>query len=308
MIFRERRRFQIAYFLMGGFQLAVALPAARAFGKNVVMKFSGSNTIAPLTKSGLGWLELRFLRRWADRVLVLNPSMFDEAAAAGLASSQLEWMPNPVDTKHFTPLADADRGELQRAHGYGPGTLIVLFVGRLAPEKELPSLIHAFSRMRRQQADARLVLVGAGPMLGELQQLAGSLGVSEAVRFTGAVAPEDVRQWMQLADIFALVSSLEGLPCALIEAMSTGLPAVVSDISANRQLISDRVHGLLAPYGDAEKIACALLRLASDAELRRALGSAARGRIIESYSNEKVIARYETLFDSLPDKSKAEAA
>jgi glycosyltransferase involved in cell wall biosynthesis len=294
---RERRNFEIAYFLMGGFQLALALPTARFLRKSIVMKFSGSNTIAPLGNSALGRLELRFLRRWADRVLVLNPAMFEEAEAAGLDRSRLEWMPNPVDTGWFAPATDDRRLELRRARSLDAHSPVVLFVGRLAPEKELPSLIQAFALMQKQCPAAQLVLVGRGPLETELRNLVLGLGLGSSVRFTGAVAPEAVCEWLQASDIFALVSSLEGLPCALIEAMSVGIAPVVSGISANRQLVDDREHGLLVPCRGVEAIADALLRLAGDAELRRSCGAAARRRILESYSNEKVVARYEDLFD-----------
>ncbi|HLH41138.1 MAG TPA: glycosyltransferase, partial [Bryobacteraceae bacterium] len=77
-LWRRRRTYQIAYFVMGGVQLALALPVARLARKRIFMKFSGSNTVAPLTASALGRFELRALRRWAEQVLVLNPGMMEE--------------------------------------------------------------------------------------------------------------------------------------------------------------------------------------------------------------------------------------
>ena len=94
----ERRRYQIVYFLMQGLHLAVGLPVARLLGKPVVMKVSGSGIITVMRGSWLGRLELWFLRRWARRVMILNPGMAEEAAAAGLDPDRLLWMPNPVDT------------------------------------------------------------------------------------------------------------------------------------------------------------------------------------------------------------------
>ena len=102
-LFRERRRYQIVYLLMQGLHLAAGLPVARLLGKPVVMKVSGSGITTSMRGSWLGRLELRFLRRWARRVMILNPGMAEEAAAAGLDPDRLLWMPNPVDTDEFAP-------------------------------------------------------------------------------------------------------------------------------------------------------------------------------------------------------------
>ena len=93
----------------------------------------------------MGRLELRFLRRWARRVMILNPGMAEEAAAAGLEPDRLLWMPNPVDTDEFAPCAPERRGELRARLGIGPSAPAVVFVGRLIPVKDLPSLIRAFA-------------------------------------------------------------------------------------------------------------------------------------------------------------------
>ena len=144
--------------------------------------------------------------------------------------------------------------------------------------------------------DALLILVGDGPDRGALTEHAARLGLASRVRFTGRQTIPQVLQWLQAADVFALVSSLEGFPCSLVEAMSAGLPAVVSDIPANLQLVDAGVHGLHARMGDEAAIAAALERLLSDPELRARMGEAARRRVIENYSTEKVVERYESLF------------
>ena len=296
---RHRRDFDVAYFLMGGFQLMMGLPGARLLGKSIVMKFSGSNTITPLTHSLLGRIELGFLRRWAKRILILNPAMVEEAQAAGFHESHLEWMPNPVDTEWFSPAPASRRMELRQSYGLDLEAPVILYTGRLAPEKELPSLIEAFALVVQKRPDARLVLLGGGPLQGALEKLIAELKLQNAIRLTGPMPPEAVGSWMQLSDIFTLVSSLEGLPCALLEAMSSALPAVVSDIPANRQLIEDEVHGVIVPCRNVTEIAAGLLRLIEDPDRGRRFGLAARQRIMERYSNEKVVALYEDLFRRL---------
>jgi glycosyltransferase involved in cell wall biosynthesis len=111
--------------------------------------------------------------------------------------------------------------------------------------------------------------------------------------------PDDVSSWLKIGDLFALVSFSEGFPCSLAEAMSTGIPSVVSDIPANRQLIEDGKQGFLVPVSNSKAIADAILRLLRNVELRRHMGQLARQSILNNYSTAQVADRYETIFQSL---------
>ncbi|MGA2184818.1 MAG: glycosyltransferase family 4 protein [Bryobacteraceae bacterium] len=295
MLIRERRNYQLVYFLMQGLHLAAGLPVARFLGKPILMKIGGSGVIPLMTRSPSGRLELRWLRQWAHRVMILNEGMREEALREGFRPERLLWMPNPVDTDEFAPGDDQERLRLREQFGIPPEAPVVLYCGRLAPEKALPSLIAAFALVARRKPEAMLLLVGDGPVRAAMARQAAALGLGN-VRFAGRVDPAEVRSWLRIADVFTLVSPSEGFPCALAEAMSVGLPTVVSDIPANRQLVDDGQHGLLAPVGDVEAIAGAILRLLADAGLRASMGRAARGRILDNYSTGKVADRYETLF------------
>src|ERR1041385_8376027 len=149
-LFKERKNYDVAYFLMSGMHLATGLPMARLLGKPIVMKFSCSSLVVGMRKSLLGRLELSFLRRWASRLLVLNPGMVEEALEVGFERDRIGWMPNPVDTEHFRPCSPAERAELRKELQVGPNTPLAVFVGRLDPQKELPWLIGAFARAVRE--------------------------------------------------------------------------------------------------------------------------------------------------------------
>ena len=296
MLVRERREYQLVYFLMQGLHLAAGLPVARVLKKPILMKVSGSSVITLLTGSLAGRIELRWLRKWAYRVMILNDGMRAEALRAGFDPARLHWMPNPVDTGEFSPCGDAERFALRERFGVPHSAMVVLYCGRLAPEKALPSLLEAFARVVTRVPDAMLLLVGDGPLRAALTNRAAELAISERVVLTGRVEADDVRSWMQIADVFTLVSVDEGFPLALSEAMSVGLPSVVSDIPANRQLIEHGTHGLLAPCEDAAAIATSLITLLDDPGLRARMGHAARQRVLENYSTGKIADRYEALF------------
>jgi glycosyltransferase involved in cell wall biosynthesis len=296
-LLRRRRHYDVVYFLMSGLHLTTGLPAARLIGKPILMKFSGSNLIRSLARTWLGRLEIGFLQKWSQRIMVLNDGMVEEAIEAGLDPGKLMWMPNPVDTDIFAPVSSVQRSELRQHLGLAPDRLSVLYVGRLAPEKELASLVKSFESVAVEFPQSELVLVGDGPCRSELENLVNACGLRDRVRFTGMVPSSDVRLWTQSCDVFTLVSSLEGLPCSLIEAMSVGLAAVVSDIPANVQLIEHGTHGLVASLKDEPGIARCLGAVLGDPSLRLRLGTAARDRIIETYSLAKVIEVYEALIE-----------
>ncbi len=136
--------YDLIYFLMPGLQVALGTVTGRLLGKPFIMKFSGSNEIRRMKNSMVGRMQLRELAKWAGVVMVLNPGMMEEAADCGLPASKLLWMPNPVDLEEFRPPIPAERVALREKLGIPPESEIVLFVGRLAPEKQLASLIEGF--------------------------------------------------------------------------------------------------------------------------------------------------------------------
>ena len=134
------------------------------------------------------------------------------------------------------------------------------------------------------------------PVRAALEELTQQLRIADTVTFTGRLETADIVRWLRASDVFALVSSNEGFPCSLAEAMCAGLPAVASNIPGNTQLIEPMETGLLTRTGDPKSIAEALGRLLRDERLRRNLGAAARERVAGAYSTEKVTERYEQLF------------
>jgi glycosyltransferase involved in cell wall biosynthesis len=278
--------------------LASGLAVARLLGKPPIVKIGGSNVIPLMATSIVGRLELWMSKRWAHRLMILNDGMREEALAHGFREEQLLWMPNPVDTAKFAPPLPSEQQRRKRHAGLSDTAPVILYTGRLAPEKGLPHLLHAFAKVAAACADATLALVGDGPEREALTGQAQRLGIYDRVRFIGRVAPSEVAAWLQLADVFALVSPSEGFSCSLSEAMSVGVPAVVTDIPANRQLVSDGEQGRLVPYGDAEAIADAILEIVHDSAKRRRMGDSARQLVIERFGIASVGDRYEELFHS----------
>ncbi len=299
-IWRGRKRYDVVYFLMQGLHLAAGLPVSHWLGKPIVMKFGGSGVIPLMRGSRAGRVELEWLRRWAARLMVLNDAMVDEGIADGFEREQFTWMPNPVDVNEFRPAQAGETAAWRTQHGIPLQACVTIYVGRLSSEKGLPGLLRGFAQAAQRSPDAMLVLVGDGAQRGELEALAAQLGLGpDRIRFIGRVNITEVPLWLRSSDIFALTSPSEGFSCALLEAMAVGLVSLVSDIPANRQLIDPGIHGLTVPFADVASIGEALLQLSADPQARQRMGEAARNRVVENYSTNRVMERYETLLSEV---------
>ena len=152
-------------------------------------------------------------------------------------------------------------------------------MARLVPQKGLDLLIRAVAALPGSVRQGwQLTLVGDGPERAALEQLAASEGLGDGVVFAGFRS--DPVTFMRRAAIYALPSRFEGMPNALLEAMATGLPSVVSDASPGPlEMVEDGVHGLVIPTEDHQALAAALRTLIEDPALRARLGQASCAKL-----------------------------
>lgn len=176
----------------------------------------------------------------------------------------------------------------------------ILTVGRVVPVKGQSLLVEALPELARRGVDARLTIVGDGPQLPELRELARRLGVQERVSFVGAVGQDEIREHYERADVFALPSFAEGLPVVLVEAMAMGLPVVASRITGVPELVEEGVSGELVAPGRGDDLAGALARLLSESPERRAeMGRAGRRRVEAEFDVERTAAELHGTFEEL---------
>lgn len=179
----------------------------------------------------------------------------------------------------------------------------VISLGRLNKTKQYDLLIHAFSMLADEFPDWDLWIWGEGPERADLEAHIARLKMGERVFLPGRT----LTPWKELASaqIFAMSSSHEGLPMALMESMAIGLPVVAFDCpSGPKELTRNGRDGLLIPPGDAQSMAVALRRLISDAPLRAELGRRAASSVRKRYSLKAVLRIWDDLFERVGARGK----
>jgi glycosyltransferase involved in cell wall biosynthesis len=166
---------------------------------------------------------------------------------------------------------------------------IVLFFGGLKPRKNLETMLDVWTAVVPSHPEARLVVAGGGALLGDLRRRADRLGVSASVVFTGYVPEADKADYFNLADVFFFPSAMEGFGLAVGEAMSSGLPVVVSNRGSIPELVVDGEGGFVSDPTDPARFAERLRLLLGDAALRRKLGQANAARIEERFRWDRCV-------------------
>jgi glycosyltransferase involved in cell wall biosynthesis len=211
--------------------------------------------------------------------------------ALGVPSSKMIRMASGVDSSHFRP-GPAD----SRVEATLPSRPRVVFTGRLHPQKNLGVLLEAWPAVAAS-VGAHLILVGDGEDRANLVSRARELGVSDHVHFAGRI--DDPAEYLRAADVFVLPSVAEGMSNSLLEAMSTGLPCLASDIGGNTDLLGRGEAGLLIAAADPHAWAVAITHVISGPEFAHMIGAAARRRIETGFSLEVVVDRYQELYRRL---------
>src|SRR5215208_945759 len=212
------------------------------------------------------------IERWgehsAEAVLVITPRLRRLLLSDGVQENRLHLIPPGVNSSLFEgPFEDPFSGI---------GRPRVLFVGRLAPQKGVSTLVAAAGLL--EDPSARLLLVGDGPERKVLEKEAKRIGMGDRLHFVGFVAHERLPAVLVHADLLVLPSLYEELGTVLLEAMQAALPIVASNIGGIPDVIEDGVNGLLVPPGEPEALARAIDRLLADRDLARRLSEGAQER------------------------------
>jgi glycosyltransferase involved in cell wall biosynthesis len=230
--------------------------------------------------------------RWCDGVVCNSQAAADGLARGGLFPEKLFIIGNALPEQTFArPRESVDRS---------PGCLRVGMVARMnAHSKNHAGFMRVAARIHGKMPEVEFLLVGDGPLRPELEKQAQDLGLGNQVVFLGD--RKDVPNILAAMDVAVLTSDSESLSNVLLEAMAAGLPVVAYHVGGNAELVNEE-RGVLIPAGDEEGFAAAVLRLLALPAMRLQLGENGRTFARESFSLERILARYEACYETLLEK------
>ncbi|SIO40598.1 Glycosyltransferase involved in cell wall bisynthesis [Singulisphaera sp. GP187] len=282
-----------AYVSMLKHDAYVTVEQGRRHGFPVVLRPEGAGATGDIAWQSWGRFGQTIARRCreADAIVSISQAITHELLAAGFDGERIQALPNgvPVPTTPWQPRPDWQSAPRAR------------FVGRLAPEKGLDTLVDAWPSVRATHPRATLTLIGEGPERAAIEGRIERLGLAGTVELAGASA--NPRGQLLESDLFILPSREEGMSIALLEAMALGIPLVASAIPGNQQLVQDQVHGRLAPPDDPAALARAILDQWAGFDRAARMGQAARRRVAKEFSIAAVARKHLDLFQRLVDRS-----
>ena len=243
---------------------------------------------SPARSAIVRWVE-RMLALRTTRIIALGPAQRAEILGYRVGRpEQIVSVPIGLDLEPYRA-SERHHGRLRAELGIGPDTKLIGIVARLTAIKAHEVFLQAAATVRRQHPDTQFVVVGAGERREELAQLAEEYGIASAVHWLGW--RRDLPVVYADLDVVALTSRNEGLPTTLVEAMAAGRPVVATRVGGVPTLVTHGETGLLAPTGDANALAAAMLTVLSSRQYAERLGAAARDSVYPAYDLSAFIPR-----------------
>lgn len=245
--------------------------------------------------------------RWTDVIVAVSEDLADVLRTQVVHDpARVRVITNGVDTTSTSGIGE--RSALRRELGVEQGNFVIGTVGRLEPIKHLSLALNGFARLGAETSDGRplsLVLVGDGSHRAALEAEAGELGISSRVTFLGWRA--DANRLYGAFDLFTLTSRNEGTSISLLEAMSSGVCPVVTDVGGNRAVLGAGLESLLVPDNDDAGLASAWQRLANDPALLGRMGDLARQRVEQAFSLDRMVKQHVDLYREFVQRARSGA-
>lgn len=271
---------EVAYWLFGRARATVL-----TYHSDVVRQQGWLKLYAPLMQRALAKV---------DRILATSPRYAETSPVLQRFRERVRIVPLGIETARFTQADGAAVAAVRRR--YAPdGAPLLLFVGKLRYYKGVDWLLQALPAI----AEARLLIVGEGPMLNTWRAVAHEAGVHERVHFVGEVPDEQLPAFYHAADVFVLPASArsEAFGTVLLEAMAAGLPLITTEVGTGTSWVNQHgVTGLVVPPRDPAALAEAVNTLVRQPNMRRAMASAARQRALQEFDVAQMVARVEAMY------------
>lgn len=263
--------------------------AAKKAGIPVVITPHGFENAEDFKLRAFIWLGCQSMR-FADKVVPLSPALMKDVRGFGVKPSKLEYIQNGVDLSEVEFARD-------NIPAHPKSKFRVGFIGQMISRKNIKDLLDVFSSVHAKRENIELVFLGDGDERLMLEAYANTLSCAEDIHFLGY--REDRLAYLKSFNIFAMTSTLEGIPRCLMEACAMGIPVVSYDIDGVDQLITHNETGLLAPLKDKEKLETLFLQVFDQPEDALNLGQKAIEYVNKHYAASRMAQEYLVLFNHL---------
>jgi len=281
---------------------------AKIFKKKIIQKMTslGDDDPVSIYKKKLGLLKKCFFSR-ADMYISVNPVMFDEAIKSGISSNKLAMIPNGVDIDRFSPSKSLEeKTNLRKELNLPKDAVLILFVGFFSKDKGPDILFDAYKDIvsKFKGRDIRLLFIGPQDinyyeikkdLMEKIKREIKICNMETKVIFIEKTL--EIEKYYRASDVFVLPSLREGLPNALLEAMSTGLGCIASNLEGVADYLISNEEGLVFKKGDTNELSQALVKLINDRRLIVDFGKNARLKIIRDFSINQIAEQYYKIYN-----------
>lgn len=279
--------------------------AARLAGIDATVYGFHGKTVSELAGIGVGRrLAQAVAIRLYKKVVTLNSLMKqDLASEAFLPAKRIDTIWNGVDTKLFVSVSD--RRHLKSEYGLPVDRFVVGNIARLDPVKNHGAILRALAAFPPGSTRPFFLLVGDGENRQELERIIANLSLERDVCLWGY--SNQTARLLSCMDVFVQSSFYEGFSNTILEAMSVGLPILATDVGGTRDILQEGEEGFFFKPDDSEGLSILLRRLIAEPGLRECLGVRARQRALRDFSIETMVAKYESLYETLALAKSADA-
>jgi glycosyltransferase involved in cell wall biosynthesis len=276
------------------------------FHGRLAAKLAGVKAIVSEEQNVYKWKDDNFIFRLINKILSCFTSKIIACSETvkhftarqdNISKNKFVVIYNTFDRGKFDSAHLSDIGYLRKEMGIGEENKIIGNIGRLCEQKGQIYLIQAMKDVLKRIPEARLVIIGEGPLKKSLKDQSRALGIESKILFMEKRG--DIPQVLHLFDIFALPSLWEGLSVALLEAMYMQKAIVATDIDSNKEAMVSGETGILVPPDDSRALGEAIANLLEDAERRRLFGIKAKERVLRDFMLEKHVAEVQSLYESV---------
>lgn len=287
-----------AFYIIGTPKFAVwAILYANLTNKPVTLALTGK---AEIFDGEANWKN-RIFRRCTNYIAISHEIRDGFVEKSGVSADRVTVLPHGIDTAKYPQVTEAQKSALKCKYGFKANEKVLLFCARVVMDKGIDTLQKLWRKLHVVEPTAKLLVVGGGrtDLLAELRELSQELDAS--IMVVGEV--DETQEYYQMADVFVFPSRHEGLPTSLIEAMSSGLPAVVSDIGGCNDLVLDGEMGFRVYSEDVDGFLEKILYLFAHEKERLSMGKSAAKFVREKCDYSFIVDKLETVIGSKEPRS-----